>query len=64
MQDSTLISFDHYRQKRAETQARAWRRARGLLSVRDLAETYRREHFIRHPAMLAPLPCDRREVSR
>lgn len=64
MQDSTLISFDHYRQKRAETQARAWRRARGLLTLRDLADEYRRTHRLRHPALLAPLPCDRLEVSR
>jgi hypothetical protein len=40
---------------------RAWRRRRGLESLRDLADRFARTHYRREPGLLAALPEDRRE---
>lgn len=41
-------------------EALAWRRARGLLTLRDLADEHRRQHWCR-PGLIAALPTDRLE---
>jgi hypothetical protein len=63
VKDSKITSIEHYRQRRAEAKAFAWRRERGLMSLRDLADEYRRSRWCR-PGALAALPTDRlgREV--
>ena len=61
-QSSNVISLDRYRREPIELGGPAWRRARGLLTLADLAADYRATHYIRHPGLLAALPCDLREV--
>jgi len=39
----------------------AWRRARGLLTLRDRADRYAATHFARDPRLIAALPEDRRK---
>ena len=55
-----VVSLVQDRQRHDEGQALAWRRARGLLTLRDLADEYRRQHWCR-PGLLAALPTDRLE---
>ena len=59
---SNVIRLDRYRPM--QLGGPAWRRARGLLSLRDLADDYRKTHYVRRPGLLAALPTDRvgREV--
>jgi len=57
---SKVVSLVQDRQRLDEAQALAWRRARGLLTLRDLADEYRRQHWCR-PGLLAALPTDRLE---
>lgn len=38
----------------------AWRRLRGLQTVKDLVDAYLATHVYRDPALIAPLPEDRR----
>jgi hypothetical protein len=56
-ESSNVIRLDHYRH--LEPGGLYWRRARGLLSLRDLADRYRETHYLREPGLLAPLPTDR-----
>lgn len=51
-----IIRIDCYRP--LELGGPAWRRARGLMSILDLAEDYRRTHRVR-PGALVALPTDR-----
>ena len=37
----------------------AWRRARGLLTLRDRADRYAETHYARDPRLIAALPEDR-----
>lgn len=53
-----VVALDQERHD--ELQALAWRRACGLLTLRDLADEYRRQHWCR-PGLLAALPTDRLE---
>ncbi|MEA1052465.1 hypothetical protein U5801_22045 [Lamprobacter modestohalophilus] len=53
-----FVAFDEDRQRHDE--ALAWRRGRGLLTLRDLADEHRRQHGCR-PGLLAALPTDRLE---
>ncbi|WP_323684116.1 hypothetical protein [Lamprobacter sp.] len=55
-----ILALDQDRQRHDEAQALAWRRARGLLTLRDLADEHRRQHWCR-PGLLAALPTDRLE---
>lgn len=55
-----VVALDQERQHHDEAQALAWRRARGLLTLRDLADEHRRQHWC-HPGLLAALPTDRLE---
>ena len=55
--DSNLISLEIRRRRRDERRAREWREARGLLSIRDKVEDYRRTHWCR-PGLVAALPTD------
>ena len=38
----------------------AWRRLRGLQTLKDLEAAYLATHYFRDPALIAPLPEDRR----
>ena len=55
-----VVDLEQERQRHDEAQALAWRRASGLLTLRDLAEEHRRQHGCR-PGLLAALPTDRLE---
>jgi len=55
-----VVDLDQDRQRHDEAQALAWRRARGLLTLRDLADEHRHQHWCR-PGLLAALPTDRLE---
>jgi hypothetical protein len=61
MDSITVADFSRYLRLREDRRAREWRRARGLLSLRDLADDYRASHFVREPGLLAALPEDLRE---
>lgn len=55
-----VVALDQERQRHDEAQALAWRRARGLLTLHDLADEHRHQHW-RRPGLLAALPTDRLE---
>lgn len=64
MKSSRLLVLNHYRKHPLELGGPAWRRARGLMSISDLANDYRRSHYCRADGLFAALPTDRigREV--
>lgn len=63
--EKKVTQLSTYRERRDEARALDWRRARGLLSIRDLADEYQRSHRCRD-GLIAALPTDRidQEVSR